>query len=118
MVTDPIMGNFFNCTLDCLGYDSRWVIYGFMGGIKIKEANLMKLLNKRASILTTTLRNRSDDYKTNLISEFSQRLMPGFKSGDIAPIIYKTMDLSDAKHGLEMMANNRNTGNIAFINNF
>jgi tumor protein p53-inducible protein 3 len=116
VVTDPVMGNFFNCTLDCLGYDSRWIIYGFMGGIKIKEANMMKLLNKRASILTSTLRNRSDEYKTELVTSFAERLMPGFVSGELAPIIYQTINLSDSKHGLEMMAQNRNTGNIAFIN--
>lgn len=110
------MGNFFNCTLDCLAFDSRWIIYGFMGGIKIKEANLMKLLNKRASILTSTLRNRSDDYKTDLILAFSERLMPGFKSGELAPHIYKTVALSDAKHGLDMMSQNVNTGNIVFMN--
>ena len=44
--------------------------------------------------------------------------MPGFKSGELAPHIYKTINLSEAKHGLEMMANNANTGNIAFINDF
>ena len=47
--------------------DSRWVIYGAMGGVKIKEANMMRLMGKRASIMTTTLRNRSDAYKTDLI---------------------------------------------------
>lgn len=49
--------------------DSRWVIYGSMGGIKVQEANFIKLLSKRAFILTSTLRNRTDCYKTDLIKE-------------------------------------------------
>jgi len=47
--------------------DARWVIYGTMGGVKIHEANMMKLISKRASLLTSTLRNRTDEYKRNLI---------------------------------------------------
>jgi len=50
VILDPVLGTFFNCNLECLGMDSRWVIYGAMGGVKIKDVNLMKLLSKRASI--------------------------------------------------------------------
>ena len=40
-----------------------------MGGIKVKEATMIKLLMKRASILCSTLRNRTDSYKSGLIQE-------------------------------------------------
>ena len=70
VILDCILSNFFNCNLECLGMDSRWIVYGAMGGVKIKEANMMKLLGKRASIMTTTLRNRDDHYKTELITNF------------------------------------------------
>ena len=67
MILDPVLGSFFQENLECLGMDARWVIYGSMGGIKVKEANMMKLMGKRASILTSTLRNRDDNYKAELI---------------------------------------------------
>ena len=63
VILDPVMGTFFHANMESLGMDSRWVIYGFMGGIKVENVNMMKLLNKRGNILTTTLRNRSDQYK-------------------------------------------------------
>lgn len=72
VILDPVLSSFFNCNLDCLGWDSRWVIYGAMSGIKVKDANMMKLLGKRASILTTTLRNRDDEYKTALIRDMQR----------------------------------------------
>ena len=87
MIMDPVLGSFFEENLNCLGYDSRWVIYGSMGGIKVIDANFMKLLNKRGSILTSTLRNRSDEYKTELIQEMARELTPGFISGELKPII-------------------------------
>jgi len=66
-ILDPILGSFFNENLECLGMDSRWVIYGAMGGIKVQNANMLKLMNKRASIHTTTLRNQNNEYKKGLI---------------------------------------------------
>ena len=40
LILDPVLGSFFQENLECLGMDARWVIYGSMGGIKVKEANL------------------------------------------------------------------------------
>ena len=67
VILDPVLGTFFANNLNCLAKDARWVVYGAMGGTKIKDANLAKLLGKRASLMTSTLRDRSDDYKTRLI---------------------------------------------------
>lgn len=58
-----------------------------MGGIKVVEANFMKLLNKRGCILTSTLRNRTDEYKTELIQDMARDLTPGFESGELKPIV-------------------------------
>jgi len=59
------------------------VIYGAMSGIKIKDANMMKLLGKRASILTTTLRNRTDEYKTELVRDMIRDTTKGFETGEL-----------------------------------
>lgn len=116
VILDPVMGTFFNCNLDCLAMDSRWIIYGFMGGIKIKEANLMKLLNKRATIHTSTLRNRTDNYKSDLIDKMKDHCLVAFESGQIKPIIDKTFALSNAAEGLNYMKNDSNVGKIVFVN--
>ena len=101
VILDPVLGTFFNCNLECLGMDSRRVIYGAMGGVKIKEANMMKLMSKRASILTSTLRNRSDDYKTGLVRAMEKDCMPQFANGTLKPIIDKEFELSQAPLALE-----------------
>ena len=74
--------------------DSRWVIYGSMGGIKADNANLVKPLLKRSSILFSTLKSRSDDYKADLISSMYEECKPGFLSGELKPIIDRTYNLS------------------------
>jgi len=81
IILDPVLGSFFNCNLDCLGMDSRWVIFGAMSGGKVKEANIMKLMGKRASIQTTTLRNRSISYKAELIRDLQRDTTQAFEEG-------------------------------------
>ena len=71
VIFDPIMaGPNFNENLKSLALDARWVIYGSLGGVKLTgDTHLVRLLMQRASILTSTLRNRSDEYKSNLLKE-------------------------------------------------
>jgi NADPH:quinone reductase-like Zn-dependent oxidoreductase len=72
IIQDPILGGtHFNQNLSCLSMDARWVLYGSMGGIKVENAPMAKLLMKRASLLSSTLRNRTDGYKANLISSMA-----------------------------------------------
>jgi NADPH:quinone reductase-like Zn-dependent oxidoreductase len=49
--------------------DGKWVIYGSMGGVKLESTPMIRLLMQRASILTSTLRNRTDQYKADLFQE-------------------------------------------------
>lgn len=79
MIEDPVLGGQnFNQNLDCLAMDSRWVIYGSMGGIKANDANLVKPLLKRSSILFSTLKSRTDEYKAELIHRMFDECRPKF----------------------------------------
>jgi tumor protein p53-inducible protein 3 len=91
-----VVGDFFDCNLESLGMDSRWVIYGFMGGSRIKQTNLSKLMAKRASIMTTTLRNRTDEYKSELIRDMISSLKSGFETGSLKPQIDREFKMSEA----------------------
>ena len=75
--------------------DSRWVIYGSMGGLKPEEnASLVKPLLKRSSILFSTLKSRSNEYKTELVFEMYKECQPKFASGELKPIVDRTYPLS------------------------
>lgn len=87
-----------------------------MGGIKIHEANMAKLIGKRASILTSTLRNRTDDYKSHLITAMERDCFSGFENGQLSPIIDKTFELSEAAQALDYMQHNLNIGKIILHN--
>lgn len=73
--------------MNCLGMDCRWVVYGLMGGIKVDQANFTKFWLKRASIIASALRSRSDEYKSRLVSDFQRDCLKGFDDGDFKPVI-------------------------------
>lgn len=73
--------------MNSIAVDGRWVMYGTMGGLKVENANFTKLILKRGSIIASTLRNRSDEYKTDLIRRFERDCIPAFENGKLKPIV-------------------------------
>jgi hypothetical protein len=47
---------YFLKTMQALGADGKWILYGLLSGAKIDKFNMAPLLSKRISILSTTLR--------------------------------------------------------------
>ena len=47
----------------------------------------MKLLQKRIVLKTSLLKSRSDEYKSNLIKNFSEKVLPEFETEKVKPII-------------------------------
>ena len=96
--------------------DSRWVIYGSMGGLKADNANLVKPLLKRSSILFSTLKSRTDDYKANLIDEMYTFCRPRFQSKELFPIVDRTYPLSDVAKAHTYIESNQNIGKVVLMN--
>lgn len=77
---------------------------------------MLKLLGKRASIFTSTLRNRSDEYKTQLIRDMERDCIPAFEEGKLHTVIDSVFPLSRASEALDRMNQNLNVGKIVLRN--
>eukprot|EP00759_Apiculatamorpha_spiralis_P049706 PhF_6_TR4434/c0_g1_i1/m.6003/K10133/TP53I3; tumor protein p53-inducible protein 3 len=71
-VVDPVFGTYFNENVSVMGTDSTMVIIGFMGGSSLNKVSGVPLMIKRIKVQFSTLRNRDDEYKSNLVSAFSK----------------------------------------------
>jgi len=83
-------GGTFNAVLDCVGaanvdstlellsIDGKWVLFGLLSGAKV-DMNLGALLGKRINLISTTLKTRNDDYKSELIADFTKTALEGFE---------------------------------------
>jgi tumor protein p53-inducible protein 3 len=95
-ILDPIGAQNFHQNLKCLALDSKWVIYGFLGGFTVDGTfDIRPLLSKRASLLTTTLRGRPLKYKIDLLNSFEKRCIPAFETGQLKVIIDKEFKMTE-----------------------
>ena len=116
VIFDPILTSHFSKNLQCLRPEARWVIYGLMSGNSIPASSIGHLLVKRVSILFTTLRNRSDDYKSQLTQAFAQtQITEKILQGEFKPMIYKVMPLSEAAEAHRVLENNENVGKVVLL---
>jgi len=102
--------------MNSLAMDGRWIMYGSMGGLKVENANFTKLLLTRGRIMASTLRNRSDDYKADLVKQFSEKVMPDFETGKLKPIIDKVFNLSEVGKAHQYIESNASVGKVLLRN--
>jgi tumor protein p53-inducible protein 3 len=122
LILDCVGGSHAAQNAQVLGMDSKWVVYGLMGGADPALPNLFALLmKKRASIVTSTLRTRSLEYKAALVKSFIHssidydRLPSALHAGSASldAVIDRTYDtLRDAQAAHEYMESNANNGKI------
>ena len=118
LILDPVGASLSAANAEALAQDGTWVLYGSMGGLRLSgegsaaDTLLGALLRKRGRLLGTTLRNRSDEYKSLLVERFAHAAWPGLASGALKPVIHAQFSLQDTQAAHEMMEGNANTGKI------
>ncbi|MCC9165925.1 NAD(P)H-quinone oxidoreductase [Pontibacter harenae] len=112
VIVDFIGGPYFKKNLDCLRTDGRLVMLATLGGGKIDELDLRKILAKRLQVIGSTLRSRSREYQVKLTEEMSAFALPLFESGDIKPVVDSVFDWKDVAEAHRYMEQNKNIGKI------
>lgn len=114
VVLDPVGASYTELNLKVLGRDGRWVIIGLMGG---REANLdlAQVLGKRIQLTGSTLRNRSDQFKADLLSDLHQQVWPLFTEGRLKPQLVGSYPVADAQAAFEELAGNQVSGKLVLV---
>ena len=68
----------FSSYLKRCNLDSRIVLYDSLGGHMVNQMNMGLIFGKRLSIMGSTLRSRTHQYKADLITDFSHEVLPFF----------------------------------------
>ena len=116
IILDCVGPSYFNKHINVAAVDALWMIYGALSGHIIEDnVNLRKFQSKRVSLVGTTLRTRSNDYKTNLFEQFNKNVMLYIISGEICPIIDKTFDINNVSQAHEYIKDNKNIGKVILL---
>lgn len=112
VIIDFIGEPYWKQNMEVLAMGGRLIYLSFLGGHKVKNLSLAPILRKRLSIMGSTLRNRSDDYKIALTKDFIEDVLPLFEDGVLKPVMDSTFDWRDTEKAHQRMQENKNTGKI------
>lgn len=112
LVIDFIAGPYFNQNIDCLRLDGRMVLLASLGGGKVENFDLRKILMKRLQVTGSTLRSRTRDYQIRLTKDMSDFALPLFRTGQVKPVVDVVYDWSDVAEAHRYMDENKNIGKI------
>ena len=112
VIVDFIAGPYFNQNLDCLRLDGRLVILASLGGGKVADFDLRKILTKRLQVMGATLRSRSKEYQIKLTEDLSRFALPLFKEGKLKPVIDSVYNWEEAAEAHRYIESNKNIGKI------
>ena len=112
LILDFIGAPYWDQNIDSLASDGRLVLIGTMGGSKVEEINLLKILFKRIQIIGTALRSQPKERKAELTKNFCEFAMDKFKEGRLKPIIDSVWDWEEVNEAHKWMEQNKNAGKI------
>nr|WP_124728619.1 NAD(P)H-quinone oxidoreductase [Staphylospora marina] len=112
VVLDFVGAPYVEKHLKLLGSDGRWVLISLLGGSRPERFPLAPLLAKRIQLTATTLRARSLDYRSRLVADFIDGALPGFKAGELRPVIDSVFPWEDVRDAHLRMEANLNMGKI------
>ena len=95
LVLDMVSGDYVARNLKCLKPGGRHVTIAVLGGMKA-EINMALVMSKRLTLTGSTLRPRSDAFKTALRTEIQREAWPLVEDGTIRPIMDEIFALGDA----------------------
>nr|WP_201754925.1 NAD(P)H-quinone oxidoreductase [Pseudomonas soli] len=114
VILDPVGASYASLNLQLLALDGRWVIIGLMGGRKV-ELDLALVLGKRLEITGSTLRNRDDGFKAELLRELRQQVWPLFSEGRLSPQLVDTYPGEFAEAAYAELASNQVSGKLVLV---
>ena len=111
LVLDMVAGPYMQKNMRILRRDGRYVIIAFLEG-STAELDMRPVLSKRLTITGSTLRPQSVGEKADIAGQLAAHVLPMLESGEVAPIIYATYPLADARTAHALMESSAHMGKI------
>jgi putative PIG3 family NAD(P)H quinone oxidoreductase len=112
LVVDFIGTSYFQKNLASLAVDGKLIMLGFLGGMGSEDLSLAPILTKRLTVIGSTLRSRSLQYRGKLVDDFREHCYDHFKTGKLTPVIDRVFPWQDVKQAHQYMEENKNIGKV------
>jgi putative PIG3 family NAD(P)H quinone oxidoreductase len=111
VVLDMVSGDYVARNLKCLAEDGRHVTIAVLGGAKA-DINMAVVMMRRLTLTGSTLRPRSDAFKSALADEIADNAWPLFADGELSPVMDMTFPLAEAAAAHARMEAGEHIGKI------
>lgn len=111
MVLDMVAGDYVARNLKCLADDGRHVTIAVQGGVRA-EINMADVMRRRLMLTGSTLRPRTNTFKTMLADEIRETVWPMVGEGLLRPVMDMTFPLHDAAAAHRRMESGGHVGKI------
>ncbi|HSF13852.1 MAG TPA: NAD(P)H-quinone oxidoreductase [Erythrobacter sp.] len=111
IVLDMVSGDYVARNLKCLAEDGRHVTIAVLGGAKA-DINMAVVMMRRLTLTGSTLRPRTDSFKSALADEIADNAWPLFADGELSPVMDMTFPLAEAAAAHARMEAGQHVGKI------
>ncbi len=94
LVLDMVAGEYVGRNIKCLADDGRHVTIAVQGGVRA-ELNMAEVMRRRITLTGSTLRPRSNEFKSLLADEIHQTVWPLVVDGQLRPVMDKAFPLRE-----------------------
>ena len=112
VILDIMGASYFGRNIAALAMDGRLVIIGFLGGARVKEAELRAIVAKRAVVTGSLLRPRTSAEKGAIADALRENVWPVLAAGRCWPIIDSVFPLERAADAHRRMESGEHIGKI------
>jgi NADPH2:quinone reductase len=112
LVIDFVGGDYVNRNVAVLNRDGCIIQLAMLGGRYTENFDMALMLGKRATLKASTLRNRTNEYKTALTKAFEQHCWHKLNSGQLRPVIDSSYAVNELAQAHERMESNSNMGKL------
>ncbi|KAF8044129.1 hypothetical protein BT93_A2190 [Corymbia citriodora subsp. variegata] len=114
VILDCVGASYFQRNLDCLNFDGRLFIIGFLSGV-VTQVDLRGLLAKRLTVQAAGLRYSSSENKAAIVKEVEQNVWPAVTEGKVKPVVHKCFPLSEAVEAHRLIESSKHIGKILLL---
>ncbi len=114
VILDIVGAQYLSRNIDALAPGGRLTVIGMQGGRK-GELDLGRLMAKRGSLSSTSLRARPPADKARIVAGVVRTVWPLVEAGAVRPVIHATMPLREAAEAHRLMESSDHLGKILLL---
>lgn len=114
VVLDMVAGHYVQKNLDLLARDGRYALIAFLEGPQA-TLDLRRILTHRLTLTGATLRPQTIIEKAAIAAELREKVLPLLATGEVRPIVYRTLPLAAAADAHRLMESSEHMGKIVLV---